>query len=255
MKTNRIALAAAAAAVVAMPAFAADLTIVYKATTAEGSGTSTAYYSSERMRTGDGNVDTIIEYGPGRIISIDHKKKEYSETTLAEMDAAMARMQQASSQMEQQMASMPPAMRERMAQMMGGGAAAVTVTKGGMRKVAGYDCQEYTITAGSLMATRLCSTTAVAPPPASVDYRKYASLSSMANNPMFKNLGKAFEEMRKIQGFPLAESTTIKAMGRSTVTSKEALEVKRGPIPASAFDLTAIAPGYKKIAHPMTRMR
>ena len=70
------------------------------------------------MRTSDAERDTIIEYGPGRITSIDHKKKEYSEITLAEMEAAMkaaaAQMEQANAQMQQQMANMPPAMREKM---------------------------------------------------------------------------------------------------------------------------------------------
>ena len=73
----------------------------------------------------------------------------------------------------------------------------------------------------------------------------------MANNPMFKNMGKMADEMKKIEGFTIAESTSMKMMGRSMDTSKEAVEIKKGAIPASAFDVAAIAKGYKKVAHPV----
>ena len=263
MTTSRLIVAAACAAgLVSVPALAEDLTIVYKTTSSNGSGTSTSYYSAERLRTGDADRDTVIEYGPGRIVSIDHKKREYSEITLAEMETAMkaaaAKMEQASAQMKQQMANMPPAMREKMEGMMGGGAAAVTVTKGSVRKVAGYDCQDYDIKMGTSMDMHLCASTAIAPPAPNVDLRSYASVagpaSALAANPMFKGFAKLGEEMKKIQGFMLAESTSLKIMGRSMDSTKEASEVKRGPIPASAFDVAAIAKGYKKVESPMLKM-
>ncbi len=248
MSIPRFVLAAAAAACLAVPAFAEDLTVVFQATGGGKTGSSTAYYSAERMRTTDGAGDTIIEYGPGRIVTIDHKRKEYSEITMAEMEAALAKM---SAQMQQQMAALPPEMRK----LMGDTAASVTVTKGGMRKVAGYDCQDYTLALGTSNTTKLCASTAVAPPAAKVDYRKYASLAGMANNPMFKSFAKLADEMKKIQGFTLAESTSLKMMGMSVQSSREATEVKKGAIAASAFDLAAIAPGYKKVAHPITKMK
>jgi hypothetical protein len=241
--------AAAAAAFVAAPAFAEDLTVVFKTTGAGKVGTSTAYYSADKMRTtSDGAGDMIIEYGPGRIVSIDHKRKEYSETTIAEMDAALARM---AAKMQESMAALPPAMR----QMMGDTAASVTVTKGGVRKVAGYDCQEYTLALGTSNTMQVCASAAVAPPAVRADYRKYTSLAGMASSPMFKSFAKLGEEMRKIQGFVLADVSSMKMMGQSIQTSREATEVKKGPIPASAFDLAAIAPGYKKVPHPLTKMK
>jgi hypothetical protein len=263
MTIRRTLLVAAVAALLAVPAFAEDLTIVFKTTGAGGAGTSTSYYSAERMRTGDADHETIVDFAAGKTTAIDHKKKEYSEITLAEMEAAMkaaqAKMDQANAQMEQQMASMPPAMREKMQQMMGGVAAAVTVTKGGTRQVAGYTCQDYTVAMGPSMATKICATTALKPPAPNVDYRKLASFAgsatAMANNPMFKSMGKMAEEMKKIEGFTIAESTSMKLMGRSMDSSKEAVEIKKGPIPASAFDVAVIAKGYKKVAHPATQMK
>jgi hypothetical protein len=264
MTTTRLSLAAAcAAAFLAVPALAEDLTIVFKTTGGGSPGTTTHYYSSEKMRTGDAEHETIVEYGPGKIVSIDHKKKEYSEITLAEMEEAMkaaqAKMEQANAQMQQQMASMPPAMREKMEQMMGGVASSVTVTKGGTRQVAGYTCQDYTVAMGQMMTTKICATTALAFAAPNVDYRRYASFAgsaaTMANNPMFKGMGKMVDEMKKIQGFTIAEATSVKVMGRSTDTSREAVEIKKGPIPASAFDVATIAKGYKKVANPVTKMK
>jgi hypothetical protein len=254
---------AATLAAASAPASAEDLTLVFKTTGKQGASTATSYYSTEKMRTGDGENETIVEYGPAKIISIDHKKKEYSEITLAEMEAAMkqaaAKMEEANKQMEQQMASMPPAMREKMQQMMGGAAASVTVTKGGSRQVAGYACQDYTIAMGETMTTKLCATTALAFPAPAVDYKRFASFATsagaMANNPMFKGMSKMADELKKIEGITIAEATSVKIMGRSMDSSKEAVEIKKGAIPASAFDVATIAKGYKKVPNPVTKMK
>jgi len=268
MTKTRLLLAAAACAVssaaVSVPGAAAeDLTLVFKTTGKQGASTATSYYSTQKMRTGDAENETIVEYGPGKITAIDHKKKEYSEITLAEMEAAMkqmaAKMEEANKQMEQQMAAMPPAMREKMQQMMGGAAGSVTVTKGGSRQVAGYSCQDYTIAMGETMTTKLCATTALTFPAPAVDYKRFASFATsagaMANNPMFKGMSKMAEELKKVEGITIAEATSVKVMGHSTDTAKEAVEIKKGPIPAAAFDLAAIAPGYKKVPHPVTKMK
>jgi hypothetical protein len=262
MSMSRIVSAAGAAVLFALPVLAEDLTIVYKTTGQGGPGTSTSYYSSEKMRTSDAERDTIIEYGAGRIVSVDHKKKEYSEITLAEMEAAMkaaaAKMQEATAQMQQQMANMPPAMREKMEAMMGGGAGAVTVTKGAVRKVAGYDCQNYDVKMANTMDMVVCASTAIKPPAPNVDPSKYASVAgpaaAFAANPMFKGMAKLAEEMKKIQGFSLAESSSLKMMGRNFESAKEATEVKTGPIPASAFDVPSITKGYKKVENPVLKM-
>jgi hypothetical protein len=51
-----------------------------------------------------------------------------------------------------------------------------------------------------------------------------------------------------MRGFPLATSTTSSFMGRSVSTSSEVTEIKKGPIPASAWDVPA---GYRKVDNPM----
>jgi hypothetical protein len=263
MTPRRTLVAACASVLLASAALAEDLTVVFKTTGGGNAGTSTSYYSSEKMRTGDAQNETIVEYAAGKIVAIDHKKKEYSEITLAEMEAAMkeaaAKMEQANAQMKEQMASMPPAVREKMEQMMGGAASSVTVTKGGTRQVAGYACQDYVVAMGQALTTKVCATTALQFPAPNVDFRKFASFAgagaAMANNPLFQSMGKMVDEMKKIEGFTIAESTSMKMMGKTMDSAKEAVEIKKGPIPAAAFDVATIAKGYKKVAHPVTKMK
>jgi hypothetical protein len=262
MKTARLAAAVCTAALAALPALAEDLTIVYKATGPEGTGTATSYWSADRIRRSDPARDMIVEYGSGRMVTIDHHKKEYWETTSAEMEAAMkaaaAKMQQANAQLQERMASMPPALREKMQQMTGGAAGSVTVTKGGVRKVAGYDCQEYDVAMGTGLAIHMCMTTAIAPPAPNVDASKFASFigpaGAIAANPMAKGVAQLAEQMRQIKGFPLVESSSFKVLGHATETTREATEVKRGPIPAADFDVTLLAKGCKKVESPFARM-
>ncbi len=249
---------AATAALIAAPALAEDVVVVFKTEGPGGPGISTQYYSRERMRTADGQRDTIFEYASGTITNIDHKKKEYSQITLAEVEEAMeamsARMEQAKAQME----AMPAAMREQMAKMMGGMGGEVTVTKGGTRDVAGYATQEYTMTMGEGMTMSLWNTSDLQLPVPAADLRKLASftgpMAMMANNPMFKGFGQLAEKMREIEGFTLADQTSMRMMGRGSDSSREATEVRTGPIPVSDFDVAAIAKGYKKVESPLAEL-
>jgi hypothetical protein len=238
------------------PAFAQDLTLVYKDTE---SGTLTSqYFTKEKMRRNGPDSDSIVEYATGKIISIDHKKKEYSEFTLAEAEARMkeaaAEMEKQTAQMQQQMQSMPPALREKMEKMMGGVAESITVTKGGTRKVAGYDCQEYLITMGQSLKQNTCNSTAIKFPVPELDLKRFEGFASgaagMANNPMFKGAAKLGEKMKEVQGFALAETSTFSMMGKTKTTGREAVEVKQGPVDPAAFALPA---GYKKVPSPLLK--
>jgi DNA-binding protein YbaB len=166
-------------------------------------------------------------------------------------------MQKMSAEMEKanaQMQNLPPEVREKMEKMMGG-AGAVTVTKGGTRKIAGYDAQQYTILMGTNMKMETWNTTGLQMPVPEADLKKLMSFAGamgpMAQNPMFKGMAKMAEEMKKIQGFPLARTTDFQMMGKSVTSSSEAIEVKTGPVPASAF---AIPAGYAKVESPMMKM-
>jgi hypothetical protein len=230
----------------ALPAAAEDLTVVFK----DNKGaTQTQYYSASKMRTAAGDSDTILDFGAGTITTVDHKRKEYSRVTLAQLEAAM---KQATAQMEQAMANVPPQMREKMEQMMGGAVGAVTVTKGGTKKVAGYDVQQYTITMGQSMKQELWTTTALAMPFDPAQFRKMTGFSSsFGGGPMMKGAAQMAEKMKEVQGVPLSETTTISMMGRNTEIAREAVEVKKGPVAAEAF---VVPTGYKEVESPALKM-
>ncbi len=233
-------------------AAAEDLTITYKVTgRGDAAVTATQYFSASKIRTSDGERDAIFDMAAGKIVMVDHKKKEYSETSLAEIEAAA---KQASAQMDEAMKNVPPAMRDKMAKMMGGAVAGVassmTVTKGGTRTVAGHSCQEYTTSMGDTYKNDTCNTTALQIPFDAAQYSKLSTLINPAMRSAMKDAAKGMEHLQQIQGIPLAETSTFKIFGRGTTTTKEATEVKKGAIPASAF---AVPAGYKKVESEMTK--
>ena len=128
-----------------LPAAAEDLTIVSTVTSGKKGKTVTAtqYLSADKLRSSDGTNDTITDLTSGRMIHVDHKKKEYWETTLAEMRQQFA-------EVEQMLADNPM-----MARMLGA-ATEVQVTKGtGTREVAGYLCDQYTMSIGKIQKEML----------------------------------------------------------------------------------------------------
>jgi DNA-binding protein YbaB len=193
---------------------------------------------------------------------IDSKKKEYSVITPQDLAAMQAKlqeqMQKAQPQMQkmqEQMKNMPPEVRARMEKMMGGAAASLNVQKGpGSRTIAGYACDEWTLSMGEMSKTEQCLTTALPiPMQAWGRYREVAdNLKNMmsAMGPMAKGLQDAQEKMKQMQGVPLASKTTTSVLGRTSVSSTEVTEIRKGPIPASAW---AIPPDYKKVESPMAK--
>jgi hypothetical protein len=251
MRSSRIALLFGfGTAAFALAAAAEDLTITYKVTgRGDAAATTTQYYSATKVRTSDGQRETVLDLAAGKILTIDSQKKEYSEIDLAELEAMM---KQATAQMDEAMKNVPPGMREQMAKMMGGGAApggaALNVTKGGTRKVAGYACQEYTIAMGENFKNETCNTTAL---PLPFDPAQFRKLWAMSNPTFMRDAAKFAEQLQKVEGLPLAENTSVSMMGRSMTSSKEATEVKKGPIAASVFEPPA---GYKKVDSPLKAM-
>lgn len=231
---------AALACAAALPALAAgeEVTIVSKTTVKQGAPTtSTQYIATDRVRTSDGENDVIVEVGTGRLTVINHKKKEYYEVTREEMQASLQKL-------EQQMSGPMGAMMDKM---MGGKAGDVVVQKGASRKVAGYDCTNYTFSLGENMRYENCMTQALQLPAAYYDALKspYAMMG-----PMGKRFEKVFDAMREIKGMPIAMSSSVNLMGMNMQMTSEATEVRKGAIPASAFQLPA---GYKKKETPFKK--
>jgi hypothetical protein len=239
MKTvvSRAFAAAGFVGLLAMPLAAEDLTIVSSVSGGPQPMTQTQYLAADRARTHTGDQDVIVEYASGRIVTINHRTKEYTETSFAEMAAMMKKM-------EADLAKMPAFLQKSM----GGSVKPATVQKGATpRKIAGYDCTQYTISQGDDMSFVVWAAPALEMPAKLVE--------SMKNNtammgPMGRRFVAMYDEMAKIKGYPLSFATSSKMAGRKMETLIEATEVKKGPIPASAF---AIPAGYTKETLPAQR--
>jgi hypothetical protein len=206
------------------------------------------------MRSAEGDKDFIADLATGSITMIDHKKKQYSETSMAEIEVAMqkagARMQEANAKLQEAIARMPPEMQKRLGQ----GAApglSVSVTKGGTRKIAGYDAQQYTLSLGEVVTTEMWNTKDLPLPVHDPgEFRRLAAIGL----PQVRGMDKVFGEMKKIEGLSLAQTTRSQLLGSTSTTTSEVTEVRRGPLPASTFDVAGITRGYRKVESPLARM-
>jgi hypothetical protein len=225
----------------AVSASAEDLTIVSTASGPGGAATTTQYMTSDKIKSSDGQNDSIIDLASGTMTVINHKKKEYYEMTAAEINAAFEQMSAQMKQMEEQMKNAPAFLKKQM-----GGDTQVTVEKGSSpKKIAGYDCDHYVATMGASGKAEYWVTKSIKPP---TQYYDAFKIQMSALGPAGQTMGKVFEEMKKIDGFPLASSTSIKMMGMNLNTSNEATEVTKGKVPASAFEIPS---GYKKGQSPL----
>jgi len=207
------------------------------------------------MATGDGN-DFIADYATGALTMIDNKKKQYYVITKQDMEALSAQMQAQMKQMQAQMRNLPPGFQEKMAGAMGGvagGAAqAIDVHRGtGGRTIAGYSCENWVVTMGEMSKQETCLTTQLQLPVAAFDAQKsFASSMSAMAGPMAKSSGALWDKFKEMKGFPLASTDTLKFMGKTSTTTTEITEIRKGAIPASAFEIPA---GYAKVDSPMAK--
>ena len=226
------------AGVAVLPAAAEDLTILSSVTTGKGAPmTATQYIATDRMRTSDGRMDTIFDVASGRMVHVDHKKKTYWETSLAEMREQFA-------EVEKMLEDNPM-----MATMLGA-ASEVEVQKGsGSREIAGYACEQYLMSIGQKFKFEIWATPDLKAPDEYYDAKKmvYATVGPMASR-----FDKLYEEMKKIDGFPLYSKVDTGVMGMKIKTISEATEVRKGPIPAGTFDPPA---GYKKKKSPYEKKK
>ncbi len=242
----------------AASATAEDLTIVSKLTRdGAAAGTSTSYLTNDHIRMAQTEgQEFLLDAQSGNMTVIDTKKKEYYVTTAQDIAAMTAKLQEQMKKMDEQMKNMPPQAREMMAKMTGGMGASLSVQKtGAAKKIAGYSCEGWTITMGEMMSSEQCISGEVPiPTQAWTRYKELAeSLASIGQSlgPMGKGIAEMQEKMKGMQGFPLSHSTSVKAMGKSSTNTSEVTEIKRGPIPASAFELPA---GFKRVDSPMKKM-
>jgi hypothetical protein len=227
------ALALALAATLAAAATAEDITMVstFESTAAKGS-TSTTYIGENKLRTVEGDTETIVDYASGEITFLDTKKKTYWTTTPAQLEAQFAELSKA-------LEGLP------MVDKLFGAAGEVEVQKlGTTQQVAGYTCSDYRISMGDAYVFQLCATPDLKPP---LDVHTARRVMFASMGPMAGKMGRLFDEMSKIEGLALVSDFTMTLMGRTITTRTRATEVQVGPIPASTFEIPA---GFKKKKSP-----
>lgn len=242
-------------------AAAEDLTIVSKVTHDGGPPeTKVSYIASDHVRTvqGDGK-ESIVDFKTGQMATLDDKKKTYYLTTRKDMDQLATRMQEQMNSPEMKkaqkaMKDVSPEDQKKMDDAMGGMFTFDVKKTGTSRKIAGYGCENWTVTMGQVSRTEECLTNELQFPPQAWEmYRGFAeSMKTMmaAFGPMAKNVEKMQEQFKKMKGYPLASTTTIDVMGHKSVNTSEVTEVRRGPIPESAWEIPA---GYTKVDNPMLK--
>lgn len=225
LRTASIVLVAAAATAAG---WADDLTIRSNVTVRGNTSTATSFLTEKRIRTSDGQTDTIIDFAGERFITIDHKKKTWSETTFADIRQSMA-------EAEKVLADLPP-----MVTKMFGDITDAKVEKlGGSREVAGHTCHEYRVSLGEKINYRLCAAPDIEPP---ISYYEARKMGNLMMGPMANRLSKVYDAMAKIDGYPIAMDMSMQLMGMNVDMDQEAVEVKTG-VPGDAFDVPA---GYKE---------
>jgi hypothetical protein len=191
--------------------------------------TTTHYFSGNASKSvSSTGMDSIIRYDQEKLISIDNKKKTYTEMTFQQMQAMM----------DQAVAGMnaDPETMAAMKKMMGGGSGPLSVTKQGAGEtIAGYATEKYLVTGPMDMEIW-------AAPDLKVPATYFDSMKlRIPANPMF-DMRKMFDAFKQINGWPVKYVMTMKMMGRAMTTTSEATSIQKGAIPASTFEVPA---GYK----------
>jgi hypothetical protein len=230
-----------------------DLTVISNVTTnGKPAGTETNYISNDHIRTSHaGGTDMIINLKTGVMTTIDDKKKTYYEVTKQDMEAMQAKMAEKMNdpKMKQAMAMM-----QGMSQSMAG---STEVKKTGVsRKVAGFACEEWSISMGGMMTMTECVTNDLKYP-----VQSWAALAEFSESMRKSMSGSGFgpppksgadfaEKMKSIKGFPVASSSTVDAGITKMTNSSEVTEVRHTAIPASTWEVPA---GFAKVENPMMR--
>lgn len=224
----------------AAPQFlAGDLTLHATETSSGGRGgdrtvTVTTYMARGAVkRSSSDGTDSILRLDDGRMILVDNNKKTYSEVTFEELQAMMDKAAAATQ-------GMPPEALAAMQKMMGGATTEVSVTRAGAGEpIAGYATEKYLVTGPMTIALEIWAAPELKVPPQYYDAIKLRT----PRNPVF-DMSKMFDEMKKIDGFPLKQVSTMKMMGMESKSTMVVTAVDKGPIAKTTFDVPA---GYKKV--------
>jgi hypothetical protein len=194
----------------------------------------TSYFSHKAVRyTSSEGDDVIVRLDLGKIINLDHEQKTYSEIMIDQWRQMTRPPADAASPQDRQQQE---AMRR-----MGLDTGPAKLTKlGAGETIAGYATEKYLITTSSIQL-EISAAPALEVPAA---YYDLLSPREAAGAGPLGDMGKVFEEMKKIRGMVMKQVSTLKIMEQTTVSTTVATAVQKGPIPTSRFEVPA---GYKAV--------
>ena len=229
-----IAVAGLASVLVLAPAVASaqDLTL-RETTTVKGQDTPTATFlgrTATRHNGADG-TDVVVRFDAQKMITINNKRKTYSEMTFDDL-------QKMASAATQGMDNLPPEIAAKMKGMMGGGGEVLVTGAGAGEKIAGYATEKYHVAMGPMEIDLWVAPDVVTPP------MYYDAMKALAPaNPML-DMKRMYEEFKKIKGTPLKRVSNMKMMGQTMTETVIVTAVEKTPIPASTFEVPA---GFKLV--------
>lgn len=197
-----------------------------------GETTETTFLSAEAVRHSSSNGnDFIVRKGEGKLITIDHNKKTYSEITFEEIQKAMKKAASGVTQDQEALQSLR--------QMTGGKIGNVTLTEQGSGGVvAGFVTRKYFLDIPPL-EMQIWSAPELQMPSFYYDALKLRTQT----NPLF-DMRKVFEAFKKMNGLAVKTIVIMKVMQTTMTVTTEVTSVEKAPLPTSTFE---IPPGYTQI--------
>ena len=237
MGSNRRLFLTAAFLAVAAAAPAEDLTIVSKVTLRSSENTSKHWITSEWSRSSTRDSTAIVHLADGRVTVIDDRRKEYWELAADDMEDYwydLTRRLRTSGAGDIWDLRAKPKLEK--------------LT--GQQKIAGYDCEHWSLDIGDgALELDFWVAPSLQPPAGYYDGRRILAVTT---GPMGVLFEKAFEELKKVKGYPLSMTTIVRTPMSRTEATEEATEVRKGAIPASTFQ---VPEGYKKVKPPTEEKR
>jgi len=267
-----VAMAIAVAGVAGAPAYAADgILIAQKITNGNNTTTTETQIEKTRMRTEmtgpNGRKNIMIFDGAAQVMRmIDEGAKTYSELTKADVERLSAQMQGAMAQMQEQMKNMPPEARARMEAMMQGAgrgmanAAAAARPEyrkaGGTDKVGRWTCEKYEGIKNGVKSSEMCTVDPSAVGFTMGDFEITKQFAEFFSKMMPQGMDRLFTVgstapgPSSLSGLPV-RTINYDANGKATSTM-ELTDVSRQNFPDSLF---AVPAGFQKKDLPGGRGR
>jgi hypothetical protein len=193
--------------------------------------TSTTYFSGNATKrsSADGQ-DSIVRFDQEKIVTVDHKKKTYSEITFKQLQEILNKVTSGMPQDPEAMAAIK--------KMMGGNSAPLTVSKQGPGEtIAGYATEKYLVTGPIEM--EIWAAPELKLPAAYYDAIKMR----LPANPVL-DMGKMYDAFKQINGMAMKSVMKMKVMSMSITTTTEVTSVQKGAIPPATFEVPV---GYKLV--------